>query len=124
MGPADWSGTEPTGRVHRGRVLPAADYCSRASDDAGLIMESWQYRRLAGDHYCHSPSHLVNGAWAPGEELADSRGPTSNESDWWCTCPLLGSRWLVGPAAPRSYGQAVVGAGFGPLVLMAGLAWK
>ena len=36
LGPADWLGTEPTGRVRRGRVLPAADYCSRASDDAGL----------------------------------------------------------------------------------------
>ena len=65
-----------------------------------------------------------NGAWAPGEELADSRGPTPNESDWWRTCRLLGSRWLVGPVAPRPYGKAVVGTGFGPLVLMAGLAWQ
>ena len=77
LGPADWLGTEPTGRVRRGRVLPATDYCSRASDDAGLVMESWQQpRRLAGDRYCHSPSHLINGAWAPGEGLADPRGPT------------------------------------------------
>ena len=75
MGPTDWSGMEPTGRVRRGRVLSAADYCSRASDDAGLVMESWQQpRRLAGDHYCHSPSHLINGAWAPGKGLADSGG--------------------------------------------------
>jgi len=111
VGPADWLGTEPTGRVRRGRVLPAADYCSRASNDAGLIMESWQQpRRLAGDHYCHSPSHLINGAWAPGEDLAD----------WWSTCRLMGSHWLVGPAAPGSYRQAVVGAGFGPSVLMSG----
>ena len=59
LGPSDWPGTEPTGRVRRGWVLPAADYCSRASDDAGLIMGSWQQPRyLAGDHYCHSPSHL------------------------------------------------------------------
>ena len=25
-----------------GRVLPAADYCSRASNDAGLVMGLWQ----------------------------------------------------------------------------------
>ena len=125
VGPADWLGTEPTGRVRRGRVLPAADYCSRASDDAGLVMESWQQpRHLAGDHYCHSPSHLVNGAWAPGEEPADSRGPTPDGSDLWRTCRLLGSRWPVGPAAQRSYKQAVVGVGFGPLVLMSGPAWQ
>ena len=75
VGPTDWSGMGPTGRVRRGRALPATDYCSRSSDDAGLIMGSWQQpRRLAGDHYCHSPSHLVNGAWAPGEGLADSGG--------------------------------------------------
>ena len=41
LGPADWLDTEPTGRVRRGRVLPAADYCSHASDDVGLVMESW-----------------------------------------------------------------------------------
>ena len=48
LGPADWSdwsGTELTGRVRRGRVLPAADYYSRASDDAGLVMGSWQQPR-------------------------------------------------------------------------------
>ena len=113
LGPADWSGTEPTGRVRRGRVLPAADYCSHTSDDAGLIMRSWQQpRRLAGDHYCHSPSHLVKCAWASGEGLADSRGPTPDGSNLWCTCRLLGSRWPVGPAAERSYRQAIVGAAF------------
>ena len=42
LGPADRPGTEPTGRVRRGRVLPAADYCSRASDDAGLVKGLWQ----------------------------------------------------------------------------------
>ena len=73
VGPADWLGREPTGRVRRGRVLPAADYCSRASDGAGLVMESWQQpRRLAGVHYCHSPSHLINDVWALREEPADS----------------------------------------------------
>ena len=59
LGPADWPGTEPTCRIRHGRVLPATNYCSRASNDAGLIMRSWQQpRRLAGDHCGHSPSHL------------------------------------------------------------------
>ena len=44
------------------------------------------------------------------------------------TCGALavfwGSRWLVGPAALGSYRQVVVGAGFGPLVLMSGPAWQ
>ena len=74
---------EPTGRVRRGQVLPAADYCSRASNDAGSVMGSWQQpRRLAGDHYCHSLSRLVNGAWGPWEGPADSWGPTPNWADW------------------------------------------
>ena len=52
-------GMEPTGRIRRGRVLPAADYCSRAPDDASLVMGSWQQpRHLAGDHCGHSPSLL------------------------------------------------------------------
>ena len=42
LGPADWLGTEPTGRVCRRRVFPTADYCSRASNDAGLVMGLWQ----------------------------------------------------------------------------------
>ena len=123
VGPADWPGTEPTGRVRRGRVLPVVDYCSRASNDARWVMGLWrQPSRLAGDHYCRSPSHLVNGTWAPREEPADSRGPTPDGSDLWRTCHLLGSRWLVRPAAPRPYRQAVVGAGFGPSAPMSGPA--
>ena len=90
-GPTDWLGVEPTGRVHRGRVLPAADCCSHASNDAGLVMGPWQQlRRLAGDHCCHSLSRLVNGAWGPWEGLADSWGPTGGAlavfctpADWW-----------------------------------------
>ena len=79
LGPADWPGTEPTGRVRRGRVLPAADYCSRALDDACLVMGSWQQpRRLAGDHCGHSPSLLDQWRVGPGGGLgrlprADSR---------------------------------------------------
>ena len=54
VGPADWLGVEPTGRVRHGRVLPAADYCSRASNDPGSVMRSWrQLRRLVGDHRGH-----------------------------------------------------------------------
>ena len=41
VGPADLSGTEPTSRTRRLRVLPATDYCSRVSNDAGLVMGSW-----------------------------------------------------------------------------------
>ena len=68
VGPTDWSGTEPTGRVRRGRVLPAADYCSHNANDAGLVRGAWlQSRRLAGDHCSHSASYLVNGVWAPEE---------------------------------------------------------
>src|SRR4051812_36949572 len=73
VGPADWSGTEPSGHVRRGRVLPTADYRSRASNDAGLVVGSWQQcRRLTGDHCCHSLSCLVNGVRGPWEGLADS----------------------------------------------------
>ena len=83
LGPADWLGTELTGRVCRRWVLPAVDYCSRASNDAGSVMGSWQQlHRLAGDHCCHSLSRLVNGAWGPWEGLADSWGPTPNWADW------------------------------------------
>ena len=89
VGPADWSGTEPTGRTRRLRVLPAIDYCSRASNDAGLVMGSWlQPCYLAGDYCSHSPSRLVNGAWDPWEGQADSRGPAPYGSDWWRPCRL------------------------------------
>ena len=75
VGPADWSSMEPTGRTRRLRVLPAADYCSCASNDAGLVMGSWlQPHRLADDHCSHSLSCLVNGAGDPWEGQADSRG--------------------------------------------------
>ena len=92
VGPADWSGTEPTGRTRRLRVLPAADYCSRASNDAGLVMGSWlQPCYLAGDYCSHFPSRLVNGAWDPWEGHADFRGPPPFGSDWRCYCRLLDS---------------------------------
>ena len=68
VGPADWSGTEATGRLRRSRVLPATDYCSRVANDACLVREAWlQSRRLVGDHCSHSASYLVNGAWGPEE---------------------------------------------------------
>ena len=63
--------------VRRGWVMLVADYCSRASNDAGLVMGSW---------------HLVNGAWAPGEGPADSWGPTPIQPDWWRSRRLLDSR--------------------------------
>ena len=57
--------------------MSAADYCSRASNDAGLVMESWlQSCRLAGDYYSRFPSRLVNGVWDPWEGLANFLGPT------------------------------------------------
>ena len=36
LGLADWSGAEPTGRLHRLRVWSAAGYCSLAPDDVGF----------------------------------------------------------------------------------------
>ena len=65
-------------------------YCSRASNDAGLVMGLWQQcRRLADDHCHHSPSCLVNGVRGPWEGLADSPGPTPNGSVLWRSCRLL-----------------------------------
>ena len=43
VGPADWSGTEPTGRLRRLRVWSAADYCSRNANDAYLVGEGRGY---------------------------------------------------------------------------------
>ena len=40
VGPADMPGTGPTALVRRGRVLPAADYYSRAYNDTGSVMGS------------------------------------------------------------------------------------
>ena len=112
VGPADWSGTEPTGRVRRGRVLPVVDYCSRDSNDAGLVMRSWrQLRCLAGDHCGHSLSRLVNGVRCPWEGAADSWGPTPNWADWWRSRRLPYARRLVGPIIPGSYRQAIMGTG-------------
>ena len=82
VGPADWSGTEPTGRRRRSRVLSAADLCSCDTNDTGLVRGSWlQLRPLAGDYCSHSASRLVNGAWVPRKGRADcwgrpSSGPT------------------------------------------------
>ena len=131
LGPADWW-APPTGLVRSRQAASAAGgSCRLLITVAVLLMtraSSWSRgntpRRLAGDHYCHSSSHLVNGVWAPGEEPADSRGPTPDGSDLWRTGRLLGSRWPVGPAAQRSYRQAVLGTGFGPPVLMLGLTWQ
>ena len=82
VGPADWSGTEPTGCVRRGRVLPAADYCSRASNDVGLVIGLWkQCRRLRAITVAIPRSHLVNGTWGPWEGPAGFGGPTPNGSD-------------------------------------------
>ena len=41
-----------------------------------------QPRRLAGDHWSHSLSRLVNGAGNPREGQADFLGPAPRESDW------------------------------------------
>ena len=66
VGLAGWSGTEPTGRLRRSRVLLTVDYYSRAANDECSVGEVWlQSRRLVGDHCSHSASYLVNGAWAP-----------------------------------------------------------
>ena len=51
VSPADRSGTEPTDRSRRLRVLLAAGYCSRDANDVYLVREAWlQSRRLVGDH--------------------------------------------------------------------------
>ena len=125
VGPADWSGMEPTDLTRRWQVLSAANYCSRASNDAGLVMGSWlESCRLAGDYCSHSPSRLVNGAWDPWEGQADFRGPAPYGSDWWRPCRLPDSLWLVGPVFRGSYRQAVVGTGLCPLLLTSGMAWQ
>ena len=84
VGPADWSGMEPTGRPRRSQVLPAADYYRRDANDACLVRGAWlQSRRLAGDHCSHSASYLVNNdAWAPVKEWADCWEPASLGTDW------------------------------------------
>ena len=76
VGPVDWPGAGPSALVRRGRVLPAADHCSHASNDAGLVMRSWQQcRRLMDDHCRHSPSCLVNGMRGPWEGPSDFKRP-------------------------------------------------
>ena len=71
VGPAAWSGTEPTSRSRLLRVLSAADHYIHNANDAGLVGEAWlQSRRLVGDHCCHFVSHLVYGVWGPREGLA------------------------------------------------------
>ena len=68
VGPADLSGTEPTGRLRRSRVLSATDHCSREANDAGSVRGAWlQRRRLAGVYCSHTASYLVDGAWGPEE---------------------------------------------------------
>ena len=122
-GPADRSGTEPTGRVRRGRVLPAVDYCSRASNDASSVMRSWrQLRRLASDHCGHYLSRLINGVWGPWEGPADFLWPTPIRANWWCFRRLSYAHRLVGPIIPGSYQQVVVGIGLRPLGVMSGPA--
>ncbi len=75
-------------------------------------MESWQQpRRLAGDHYRHTPSHLVNGTWALGEELADSRGPTPNGSNWLLHRLLGPAGWRASPTGHVWSRQAASAAG-------------
>ena len=37
VGPADWSGTEPTGRPPRWQVWLVADCCSHDANDIGLV---------------------------------------------------------------------------------------
>ena len=112
VGPADWSGTELSGRVRRGRVLPAADYCSRASDDAGLVRGVWlQSRRLVGDHCSHTVSHLVNGTLALGEGATACWRPASRSSGWSSLRRLPGSLCLVESVACGPYRHAVVGTG-------------
>ena len=91
LGPANWW-APLTGLVWSrqaasaaGGSLPAADYCSRASNDAGSVMWSWrQPRRLAGNHCGHYLSCLINGAWGPWEGSADFWWPTPTQADWWC----------------------------------------
>ena len=122
---ADLPGMRPTALVRRGWVLPAADYCSRASNDAGSVMGSWQQlRHLAGDHCGHYLSCLINGAWGPWERPANFWWPTPIWADWWCFLRLSYARRLVGPIIPGSYQQAVVGTGLRPLGLTSGPAWQ
>ena len=89
LGPADWSGTEPTGRVRRGRVLQLLITVAVL-----LMMQAWSWGHgnspAAWRAITVATPHLIliNGAWAPGEGSADSPGPTPDGSDWWFSCRL------------------------------------
>ena len=110
VGPADWSGTKPTGRSRRWRVWLVADHCSRVANDAGSVSGVWlQSRRLVGDHCSHTMSYLVDGPRVPREELAACWRLASLRSGWSGFRHLPGSRCLVGPAAYKLYRQVVVG---------------
>ena len=79
VGPADRPGTRASALVRRERVLPAADYCSRASNDAGLVSGHGNSAAACRAITVAIPlSRLVNGLWGPWEGPADSWGPTSN----------------------------------------------
>ena len=131
LGPADWW-APPTGPVRSRQAASTAGgsyrllitvvvlIMTRASSwSRGNSPAAWRAITIATPHHI-----LINGAWAPGEGSADSQGPTPDGFDWWSSCRLLGSHRPVGPAASKPYRQAVVGAGFGPAVLMSGPAWQ
>ena len=90
LGPADWLGTEPTGRVRRGRVLPATDYCSRASNDVSFVMESWQQPaawRAITIATLHHICLMARGPWGRSRPTLGGRLPTGP------TCGALAVFW-------------------------------
>ena len=86
------------------RVLSAAAYCSRASDDEGFVEVSVAtVHRLWGSHCSLTSSCLLNGAPASRKGVAGFWGPAMPLADWEGPGRLRASLWLKGPAALGPY---------------------
>ena len=88
------------------RVLSAAAYCSRASDDEGFVEVSVAtVVRLGGYHCSLTSSCLLNGAPASRKGVAGFWRPATLLADWERPGRLHASLWLKGPAARGPYGS-------------------
>jgi len=86
------------------RVLSAAAYCSRASDDEGFVEVSMAtVGRLGGYHCSLTSSCLLNGAPASRKGVAGFWRPAMLLADWERPGRLHASLWLKGPAVLGPY---------------------
>ena len=86
------------------RVLSAAAYCSRASDDEGFVEVSVAtVGRLGGYHCSLTSSCLLNGAPASRKGVAGFWRPAMLLADWERPGRLHASLWLKGPAVLGPY---------------------